>query len=45
VLIEDVKVTVHRESDRVIDAVLGGPHERIIDRVSLTLDIYSISKG
>jgi hypothetical protein len=45
VLIEDVKVTVHRESDRVIDAVLGGPHERIVDRVSSNSDIYSPSKG
>ncbi len=32
--LEEVKVTVRHESDRVIDAVLAGPHERIKDQVS-----------
>ncbi|EEB99695.1 hypothetical protein MPER_00578, partial [Moniliophthora perniciosa FA553] len=30
--VDEVKVTVRHESDRVINAVLAGPHERIIDR-------------
>ncbi|KAK7040772.1 hypothetical protein VNI00_009678 [Paramarasmius palmivorus] len=30
--VEEVKITVKRESDRVIDAVRAGPHERIVDR-------------
>ncbi|KAI0369608.1 hypothetical protein BV20DRAFT_945606 [Pilatotrama ljubarskyi] len=37
--IEEVRVTIKHESDRVIDAVLSGPHERIIDR-----DLYHIWK-
>ena len=32
--VDEVKVTIKHESDRVIDAVLSGPHERIVDRVS-----------
>ena len=34
--VDEVKVSIKRETDRVIDAVLSGPHERIIDRVSLS---------
>ncbi|KAF9041886.1 hypothetical protein BDZ89DRAFT_1059909 [Hymenopellis radicata] len=37
--IEEVKVTIRHESDRVIDAVLAGPHERIKDQ-----DLYHIWK-
>lgn len=37
--LKDVKVTIHREGDRVIAEILAnisaGPHERIIDRVRL----------
>jgi hypothetical protein len=33
--LEEVKQAVRRESDRVIAIVQGGPHERIVDRVSL----------
>ena len=37
-IIEELKLVVERESDRVIKEVKGGPHERIRDRVShLTL--------
>jgi hypothetical protein len=32
--IEEVKTVVKRESDRVIEAVLAGPHSRIVNRVS-----------
>ena len=32
--VEEVKVSIKRETDRVIDTLLSGPHERIIDRVS-----------
>ncbi len=38
--IEEVKVTVIHESDRVIDAVLAGPHERIKDQVN-SFSFYS----
>jgi hypothetical protein len=31
---ETLSLTMKRESDRVVDAVLSGPHERIVDRVS-----------
>ena len=31
--LEEVKETVKHESDRVIEKVLSGPHDRIIDRV------------
>ena len=34
--VDEVKVSIRRESDRVIDTLLSGPHERIIDRVSLS---------
>ncbi|KAI0355808.1 hypothetical protein OH77DRAFT_1539828 [Trametes cingulata] len=37
--LEEVKVTIKHETDRVINAVLSGPHERIIDR-----DLYHIWK-
>ena len=33
-IIEELKRVVERESDRVIKEVIGGPHERILDRVS-----------
>ncbi|KAI0630036.1 hypothetical protein C8Q77DRAFT_236077 [Trametes polyzona] len=39
VQLEEVKVTIRHESDRVIDALQAGPHERIVDR-----DIYEIWK-
>ena len=32
--VDEVKVSIRRETDRVIDTLLSGPHERIIDRVS-----------
>ena len=32
--VDEVKVVVRHESDRVIDAVLAGPHERIVDKVN-----------
>ncbi len=32
--VDEVKVSIKRETDRVIDTLLSGPHERIIDRVS-----------
>ncbi|KAI0644514.1 hypothetical protein C8Q79DRAFT_777234 [Trametes meyenii] len=38
-LMEEMKGTIHHESDRVIDSVLGGPHDRIKDR-----DIHEIWK-
>ena len=31
--VEEVKVEIRHESDRVIDTILAGPHERIVDRV------------
>ena len=34
---EDIDRTVRRETDRVISAVTGGPHDRIIDLVRLML--------
>jgi hypothetical protein len=33
--LEEVKTLVKRESDRVIEAVLSGPHDRIVNRVRL----------
>lgn len=30
--LDQVRVTITHESDRVIDAVLAGPHERIVDK-------------
>lgn len=32
--IEEVKTVVRRESDRIIEAVLAGPHEKIVDKAS-----------
>ena len=32
--VEEVKVVVRHESDRTINALLAGPHERIVDKVS-----------
>jgi hypothetical protein len=34
--LKELKQSIVRESDRIIAAVEGGPHERIVDRVSLT---------
>jgi len=33
-IIDELTLVVRRESDRVIQEVKGGPHERILDRVS-----------
>jgi hypothetical protein len=33
-IIEELTLVVKRESDRVIQVIQGGPHERILDRVS-----------
>ncbi|KAH9847166.1 hypothetical protein C2E23DRAFT_742357 [Lenzites betulinus] len=37
--LDEVRVTIRHETDRVIDAVLSGPHERIVDK-----DLYHIWK-
>ncbi|KAI1783133.1 hypothetical protein LXA43DRAFT_1087143 [Ganoderma leucocontextum] len=37
--VDEVKVTIRRETDRMIDTLLSGPHERIIDR-----DMYHVWK-
>ena len=42
-IIEELTIVVKRESDRVIHEVMGGPHERILDRVS-GLTLYSFTK-
>lgn len=34
-LAEEVKTVVRHEGDRVIEAITSGPHERILDRVSI----------
>ena len=34
-IIDELTLVVTRESDRVIQVVKGGPHERILDRVSI----------
>ena len=39
--VEEVKVSIKRETDRVIDTLLSGPHERIIDRVSPSMRCLS----
>ena len=33
-IVDELTLVVKRESDRVIQEVTGGPHERILDRVS-----------
>jgi hypothetical protein len=33
-IVDELRLVVKRESDRVIQEVKGGPHERILDRVS-----------
>jgi hypothetical protein len=38
--LEEVKTLVKRESDRVIEAVLSGPHDRIVNRVSRKIDTF-----
>lgn len=35
-IIDELTLVVTRESDRVIQVVKGGPHERILDRVSIS---------
>jgi hypothetical protein len=35
-IINELTLVVTRESDRVIQVVKGGPHERILDRVSIS---------
>jgi hypothetical protein len=43
-IIEELTLVVKRESDRVIQEIKGGPHERIRDRVrvfTLCKDVYS----
>ncbi|RPD68326.1 hypothetical protein L226DRAFT_527321 [Lentinus tigrinus ALCF2SS1-7] len=37
--VDEVKVEIRHESDRVIDTILAGPHERIVDR-----DLYHVWK-
>ncbi|KAI0699900.1 hypothetical protein C8T65DRAFT_296564 [Cerioporus squamosus] len=37
--VDEVKVEIKHESDRVIDTILAGPHERIVDR-----DLYHVWK-
>ena len=34
-IIDELTLVVKRESDRVIQIITGGPHERILDRVSI----------
>ena len=34
-IIDELTLVVTRESDRIIQVVKGGPHERILDRVSI----------
>jgi hypothetical protein len=34
-IIDELTLVVTRESDRVIQVIKGGPHERILDRVSI----------
>jgi hypothetical protein len=34
-LVLEMEVVVHREGDRVIDAISSGPHDRVIDTVLL----------
>ncbi|KAI0699896.1 hypothetical protein C8T65DRAFT_580831 [Cerioporus squamosus] len=43
--LDEVKVVVRHESDRVIETLLAGPHERIVDRVSRStvIDIDSLT--
>ena len=45
-IVDELTKAIHREGDRIIDAVTAGPHDRIIDPVSLPStitcdDIYS----
>jgi hypothetical protein len=35
-IVDELSLVVTRESDRVIQEVKGGPHERILDRVSIS---------
>ena len=35
-IVDELTKAIHREGDRVIDAVTAGPHDRIIDPVSLS---------
>jgi len=35
-IVDELSLVMKRESDRVIQEVKGGPHERLLDRVSLT---------
>jgi hypothetical protein len=35
-IVDELSLVVKRESDRVIQEVKGGPHERILDRVSVS---------
>ena len=37
-IIDELSRVVHREGDRIIDAVTAGPHDRIIDPVRVFLD-------
>jgi hypothetical protein len=39
--LKDLKNTVKREGDRVITAVNAGPHDRIVDPVTLVVDLLS----
>jgi hypothetical protein len=41
-IVDELSLVMKRESDRVIQEVKGGPHERLLDRVSLTH--YSFTK-
>jgi hypothetical protein len=44
-IIEELSLVVKRESDRIIHEVKGGPHERILDRVSLFFTQLSANVG
>jgi hypothetical protein len=35
-IVDELSLVITRESDRVIQEVKGGPHERILDRVSIS---------
>ena len=40
-IVDELSLVVERESDRVIQEVKGGPHERILDRVSVSFVPFS----
>lgn len=41
-IVHELTPVIKRETDRVIQVMIGGPHERLLDRVSLTP--YSFTK-